>query len=248
MSHQSSARSFFTLIELLVVIAIIAILAAMLLPALNKARDRAKSIKCVSSLKQIGMAFTHYVSDFNDYLPINGWVDTVGNGSYGWTHLVAPYCGYTTTGLNGILPSTLEIANKANGLLRGCGSFLASQGTDNTKVGYGMTIYPFQNGDVTATDVATRSAYANFRFVKVNEIKYAGKRICVTDSDNSYILTSTTYLSGGNYGFFFDSNKFRDADVFRHGQGLNSLFFDNHAGYLNYRTAYLNSWKPQQAD
>ncbi|MBE6380518.1 MAG: DUF1559 domain-containing protein [Lentisphaerae bacterium] len=74
----------FTLIELLVVIAIIAILAAMLLPALSAARERARNANCIGKLKQIGTAMIMYAGDNKSYLPVNSLRNSkTGNCSCG---------------------------------------------------------------------------------------------------------------------------------------------------------------------
>lgn len=78
-----SKRPGFTLIELLVVITIIAVLAAMLLPALHQAKKSAKRALCMNNLKQCGVAFYLYATDYDDYLPVPGRLVS-GTNLSGW--------------------------------------------------------------------------------------------------------------------------------------------------------------------
>ena len=87
-------KKTFTLIELLVVIAIIAILAAMLLPALGRARATAKKISCVNNLKQVGLGLVSYAGDYNYYPPGSFSQYEAFNGQF-WWHKVRPYLGST---------------------------------------------------------------------------------------------------------------------------------------------------------
>lgn len=114
-TKQKKRNFCFTLIELLIVIAIIAVLASLLLPSLNKARERAKNTSCLSNLKQQSTAFLMYVDDNQGFLPYSFRLESIcdlggevnnSNKGFAWAMSIKHYLG--GYGKSMLCPSDLE--------------------------------------------------------------------------------------------------------------------------------------------
>jgi prepilin-type N-terminal cleavage/methylation domain-containing protein/prepilin-type processing-associated H-X9-DG protein len=135
--HRQTTRGF-TLIELLVVIAIIAILAGMLLPALAKAKEKAKAAQCVSNEKQIVLGYLMYANDQNDFLPVAGEIYSGGVAPCRWFAEISPYLANNQTNINALT---------AKGKVVACGSAKLDNAIPKTEPswqaygGYGHNYY-----------------------------------------------------------------------------------------------------------
>jgi len=187
--HRSPSTSptacFFTLIELLIVIAIIAILAGMLLPALQRAREKAREMSCVNNLRQVGIHFANYLDDNKEFLP---WCNWQGSTTLSvWCAVFYPYIGISFTAdmaasrkkANLICPSDeWSLAYDAAGI-KGCKQ-------TNTHSSYGYNRYLGQKIDVTSGSPTYFSTaerkYYQFPY-KISSFKCLSQHLVLADYD-----------------------------------------------------------------
>ena len=206
----------FTLIELLVVIAIIAILAAMLLPALSAARERARAADCIAKLKQVGLCLQQYGSDNNNYLAFNNQEKTRG---IFYPFAVLPYMGFNDVPLN-----DWACANNPNSLPHlKCSTMNGIKGsTGASLLGYNYWITGANRGP-TATDLGT----------------YAKKFDGFYDPSSKILLHCSGDSVSYSYGKYLDSATYKWNTA--HAGGVNFLMVDGHAENLTKEAGFMTS-------
>ena len=211
----------FTLIELLVVVAIIAILAAMLLPALSQARERARQAVCMNNMKQWGLAFEMYLNDYNDYFPPSRNLQ-----AFPWKYWYDYLCKYVGKE-NPSLPGYL-INREYNNTLKNCPTKTIYSVpkrlsyTADCQPDYAMNadLGPYINTDGTI-DTPGEKAF------KISRITKPSKTLLLIDGRYGYggILADIYYTNPSVTWCSVD---------YRHSKGTNILFVDSHA-----------EWRPQ---
>jgi len=255
MNKPGAKKSGFTLIELLVVIAIIAILAAMLLPSLARAKSEASTTQCLSNLRQLGVCWHLYVNDNNDVLVPNNSVAYLGTLIPGASWCLA--LPNTSNVQNGMLfpynrslgiyhcPSDRSTLTNDTGLGDPSGGFPGPLRARSYDMSLSVNGYP-DFDPVISTNVAM--------FTKLTQIKAPNCDKCLVFIDeNEYTLVDSefgmptdSFYPGCNATPWWSQPNWWDMPANRHNQGANLSFADGHVEHWKWMIPkiYVAQYQP----
>ena len=245
MNLNSKSRGAFTLIELLVVIAIIAILAAMLLPALAKAKQKGQSTVCLNDLKQVGLAMLMFADENEDMVPRG----TAGNSRRWWLEFM-PF-----------VPEGGTERDYRNIRIFMCPSYPIPKNTPNKKQ---VVTYVVNAWDFTST--RDKNGYEQLGLSKITDFTQPSNSAYLLDNEdgidnpgiNRPIVTGfqdmrtdlndvwqPTHLPYGANGKRLSSDR-RIAAKRHSGKGSNILFLDGHSGFRDSKLIDIELFREKQ--
>ena len=236
-------RKAFTLVELLVVIGIIAVLVAMLLPALGRARGAARNTKCLSNLRQIGVGFAMYRVDSNNFLPpLNAEksrnADSAYDKAYGMYDCIGPYVGHKNwagpkTSISGFWGST-EVKRQLARSVFECPEAPFAIPWD--RGGYAESLYMQRVGGFSGANPRPWTVARPF-----GQIKDPSTKIHIADSDDWHLGDTSNVVKLPLTGD-------RAFAIYRHFRGVNILFADGHCAYFKGQQVVDGITRPATSD